>query len=387
MKKIYLQQLSRWSRFRRLPQLFHVGLLMQGRQIGQILLALSLSMSALAVQAQTIEKPSLAAPSEIDLSTFAAAKALGRGISLGNTFDAPKEGYWGVTYDEALLDRIKEAGFQTLRLPVRWTTRAKANAPYTIDPKFIQRIASVVDAAHKRDLRVVMNMHHYRQLNGEDLDEAEPAIADDIVDERYLAIWQQIAKHFNSYPDTLLFEPMNEPHKRLNADKWNRLFELVRLVIRAQNPQRYIVVGPSQWSNAAALPSLNINAQDRRLIVTIHTYDPFEFTHQGAGWTKLKNSNLGVTCCTTAQVESITKPLVLAKQWSVNHRRPIWVGEWGSFDKAAMDSRVQYTRAARSAIEAQGFTWSYWELASSFGIWDPKVKQWRTELKRALLGP
>ena len=324
---------------------------------------------------------------DADQETFLAAKALGRGINLGNTFDAPKEQYWGITYDESLLDRIKEAGFKTLRLPVRWTTRAAATAPYTVDPKFLKRIASVVDAALKRDLRVVMNMHHYRQLNGEVLDEAEYPVADNIVDERFLAIWAQIGQQFKAYPDTLMFEPMNEPHNRLNADKWNGLFEAVRSVIRLQNPKRYIVVGPSQWSNAAALPTLKINTNDRRLIVTIHTYDPFEFTHQGAGWTNLKNSAIGVTCCSAAQIDTIAKPLVLAKAWSQTNRRPIWVGEWGSYDKAALASRLQYTRAARDAIEAQGFTWSYWELASSFGIWDPKANQWRTELKKALLGP
>lgn len=325
--------------------------------------------------------------SDTDQETFLAAKALGRGINLGNTFDAPKEQYWGVTYDEALLDRIKEAGFKTLRLPVRWTTRAAATAPYTLDPKFLKRIASVVDAAFKRDLRVVMNMHHYRQLNGEVLDEAEFAVADEIVDERFLAIWTQIAQHFKSYPDTLMFEPMNEPHNRLSADKWNGLFESVRGVIRVQNPKRYIVVGPSQWSNAAALSTLKLNSNDRRLIVTIHTYDPFEFTHQGAGWTNLKNTGTGITCCNASQIDAITKPLTLAKAWSQINRRPIWVGEWGSIDKAPLASRLHYTRAARDAIEAQGFTWTYWQLASNFGIWDPKTNQWRTELKKALLGP
>ena len=336
--------------------------------------------------AQPAQTALAASAPDVDQETFLAARALGRGINLGNTFDAPKEQYWGVTYDETLLDRIKEAGFKTLRLPVRWTTRAAATAPYTVDPRFLKRIASVVDAAFKRDLRVVMNMHHYRQLNGEALDEAEFAVADEIVDERFLAIWAQIAQHFKSYPDTLLFEPMNEPHNRLAADKWNGLFEAVRGVIRVQNPKRYIVVGPSQWSNAAALPTLKINTNDRRLIVTIHTYDPFEFTHQGAGWTNLKNSATGITCCSAVQLDAIVKPLVLAKNWSQTNRRPIWVGEWGSFDKAPLASRLQYTRAARDAIEAQGFTWSYWELASSFGIWDPKTNQWRPELKKALLG-
>ncbi len=320
-------------------------------------------------------------------AAFEITKALGRGINLGNFFDAPSEGAWGMRYEEALLDRVKEAGFNTLRLPVRWSQYAGRTAPYRIDAKFMERIASVVKAAQARGLYVVMDMHHYRQLNDEALDPGEEKVAASVVEERFIAMWAQIAEYFKDYPETLLFEPFNEPHKRLEGEAWNLLFERARAVIRKTNPNRFIVVGPTRWNNASALPGLKLNPTDRRLIVTIHHYEPFEFTHQGAEWTTIDSKGwLGTTCCNAEQKVKIEKPLRLAQQWSQFNDRPIWVGEWGSYSKAALDSRLNYTRTMVRALQKFKFSWAYWELASGFGIYDPQTKQWRADLKEALMG-
>ena len=71
---------------------------------------------------------------------FAVNKALGRGINLGNALEAPKEGEWGVKLKAEYFTAIKKAGFATVRLPVRWSAHAGKEAPYTIDPKFAERV-------------------------------------------------------------------------------------------------------------------------------------------------------------------------------------------------------------------------------------------------------
>jgi endoglucanase len=318
--------------------------------------------------------------------TFAISEKLGRGINLGNFFEAPIEGYWNMKYDDNLLDRVKEAGFDTLRLPVRWSNHAAASAPYKIDPVFMKRIQGVVDAALARGLNVVMDMHHYRQLTGEGLDEAEKKVAQEIVEERYLLLWRQVALQFRNHPQQLLFEPFNEPNKRLDGASWNSLFEAVRKIIRETNPDRYLVVGPAQWNNAEALGALKLNAKDRRLIVSIHHYEPFDFTHQGAEWTTIDmQKSRGTRCCNAGQLASIEKPLLTAIAWSRKEQRPIWVGEWGSYEKAPIESRITYTKAMVAALKRHELPWAYWELAAGFGIWDPKENRWRADLKAALL--
>src|SRR5688572_4711600 len=95
---------------------------------------------------------------------FAAARALGRGVNMGNALDAPNEGEWGVTIKEEYFDLIREAGFDSVRIPVRWSTHALSEAPYTIDPDFFTRVDQVLGWALERGLLVVLNVHHYEEM-------------------------------------------------------------------------------------------------------------------------------------------------------------------------------------------------------------------------------
>jgi endoglucanase len=77
--------------------------------------------------------------SDTPLDPFAQAKRLGRGVNLGNALDAPKEGEWGVTLQEDFFSIIREGGFDTVRLPIKWSAHAETDAPYAIDPAFFAR--------------------------------------------------------------------------------------------------------------------------------------------------------------------------------------------------------------------------------------------------------
>src|SRR5574341_1938285 len=69
---------------------------------------------------------------------------LKRGANMGNMLEAPNEGDWGLTVQEKYFDLIKEAGFDFVRLPVRWNTHAEEFAPYTIDSAFFARVDEIV---------------------------------------------------------------------------------------------------------------------------------------------------------------------------------------------------------------------------------------------------
>jgi len=118
----------------------------------------------------------------------------------------------------------------------------------------------------------------------------------------------------------------------------------------------------------------------------VHNYNPFTFTHQGAEWvTPIMPT--GVTCCSSAQVADLTAPLEVAKTWSTTTRYPVFVGEFGAYSKADDASRIAFNRAMRQAIESRGMSWTYWEFASGFGVYDPATLQFRQGLLASLLGP
>ncbi len=324
-----------------------------------------------------------AAPRLISGNADSAARDLGRGMNLGNILEAPSEGAWGLRLSDDLFDAARASGATTIRLPVRWSNHAAAAAPYTIDPSFFARVDYAVDAALSRGMRIVIDMHHYHQLDGDALEAGEFSVEPSVIDERFVAIWRQIATRYRDRPTTVLYELYNEPHGLQTAGGWNALLSVALDAVRAIDSTHYIVVGPVGWNNASQLAGLVLPATDHRLIVTIHSYEPFSFTHQGAAWAGMANSPT-VTCCTPAQVGQIAAPLATAHRWRDTWSRPIWVGEFGSYSHGPYDSRVTYTRTMRDSMEAHGLTWAYWEFASGFGIYDQPTRTWKPELRDAL---
>jgi endoglucanase len=315
------------------------------------------------------------------------AASLGRGINLGNMLDAPREGEWGVRLDDGVMALAKQAGFDSVRLPVRWSNYAQAAAPYRIDEAFFRRVDFAIEDALHHDLRIVVDMHHYHQLDGDPPDPKDVRVDDAVVEERFLAMWKQIAERYSGVdPERLLFELYNEPHRGLTAQRWNELLRKALAVVRPANRARYVVIGPAGYNKVEELPTLSLPLLDRRIIVTAHLYEPYAFTHQGTPWVKRSADWIGTRCCSDEQRGQITRLLDAARRWQRWHLRPVWIGEFGSYERADYESRVRYTRFLRGEIEARGFTWAYWELASRFGIYDPAARAWRTELRDALLG-
>ena len=325
------------------------------------------------------------APPGASANAIATAASIGRGVNFGNMLEAPTEGAWGLSVTDDFIAKAAAAGFTSVRLPVRWSNHAAVDPPYTIDPKFLTHVDSIVDKLLAKGIVVVLNMHHYRQLDGDRLDQGELAVDARAVDVRFLMLWEQIATRFQGKDARLIFEPYNEPHGRLTGEPWNVLVARALGVIRKTNPTRVVVIGPTSWNSASDLRLLKL-PNDANLIATIHDYDPFTFTHQGAEWVT-PTLPTGVTCCSTAQVAALTAPLDIARDWAAARHYPMYVGEFGSYNKADLASRINFDRTIRAAMESRGMSWTYWEFAAGFGVYDPATLTFRQSLLDSLLGP
>ena len=311
------------------------------------------------------------------LDPFAANAALGRGINLGNALEANYEGEWGMTLEAEYFQLIAEAGFTNVRIPIRWTAHAPDTAPYTIDPEFLARVDWAIEQALANGLSPIINMHHYIEIM------QEP----DAHRERFLSIWQQLAEHYQDQPEHVVFELLNEPNSGLVAFQWNQLLADALAVVRESNPSRIVIVGPAGWNNASQLVNLELPETDQQLIVTFHQYEPFRFTHQGAEWVNDSDPWLGTTWEGTEQEKrQITDILDRAATWGEKHNRPIFMGEFGAYSKADMDSRARWTAFMVNAAEERGFSWAYWEFGSGFGVYDRERQAWNEPLLAALMG-
>ena len=89
--------------------------------------------------------------------------------------------------------------------------------------------------------------------------------------------------------------------------------------------------------------------------------------------------------CSASQEAETTAPLEVAKAWSAAKRYPVFVGEFGAYSKAYDASRIAFNRTMRSAMEARGMSWTYWEFAAGFSVYDPAALSFRQGMLESLL--
>ena len=244
---------------------------------------------------------------------------LRRGMNLGNALDTVREGERGLRLDERYFDAIRDAGFDTVRLPVKWSAHAEEAAPFTIAPAMLARVDWAIAQLLDRGLNVVLNVHHYDELS------ADPAGHET----RYLALWGQLAARYAEWPARLCFELLNEPRDALVPARWNALLARALTVVRASNPDRAVLVGPARMNTVEALPEL-VLPRTISLVVTVHYYAPMEFTHQGAAWTAGADQWLGTTWGDDADRAAVRRDLAAAAAWAGAQGHPLFIGEFGA---------------------------------------------------------
>ncbi len=310
--------------------------------------------------------------------------SLDRGINLGNALDAPREGLWGSTIRESDFNFINESGFDFVRLPVRWSNKADDIAPFTIDATFMERVHEVINWSLSRDLTIIIDNHYYDDFMN------DPAGQEN----RFLAIWDQIAKNFSEYPDKLLFEIMNEPMGDIfnnlttnGHELWNSYALKAINTIRATNPTKNLIVGGIWWNHVDYLQYVELPENDTNIIATFHYYEPFNFTHQDADWVEGSSAWSGLNFTGNAtEMARLEADFDKAQTWAESNNRSILVGEFGANLEADKDSILTYARIVREEAEKRGFGWAYWDLfTDSFGFYFPNALQYGEDYLDALI--
>ncbi|MAK60026.1 MAG: glycoside hydrolase [Ponticaulis sp.] len=294
-------------------------------------------------------------------------------VNMGGALEAPNEGDWGYTIRETDFRLISALGFDTVRVPIKWSAHTDARAPYKINERFFQRIDTVVQQALDSDLQVIINVHHYDAIS-EDAEAHTP---------RLRAIWQQISDRYVGWSDRLMFEFLNEPHTSVTARKIDELNRMLLADVRTQHPDRWIVLGGGQWGTLDGLTETN-PPNDPHAMVTFHFYDPFEFTHQGAPWAH-KQVPLGQTWGTAADRRDIAETLTRAARWRDRTGRPLLLGEFGVYTDVPDADRAVWTEYVRRTSESLGFGWCYWDWSTSLGMYDQPSESVRPGMGTALL--
>ena len=207
---------------------------------------------------------------------------------IGDNKPSDYETCWGapVTTQE-MIDGVKAAGFNTVRIPVFWGNMMKNDGTWTIAPEYIGRVKEIVDYCMNDDLYAVVNIHHFDEfvIRRNDLEHSR-----DI----FNRLWTQIAECFRDYPDTLVFEGFNEylggdrfdengelkPQSKedayLSTNTLNQTFVNAVRATGGNNAQRTLVVS-GYWTNIDNTTSKRFLMPDDtasdRLMVSVHYVD------------------------------------------------------------------------------------------------------------------
>ncbi|WP_233548312.1 glycoside hydrolase family 5 protein [Aurantiacibacter zhengii] len=335
--------------------------------------ALTLAISALALSACTATSPaqSLAAS-----PAPAAALPVGTCVNMGNTMEADQEGSWGGAAISAEdFARISEAGFDTIRLPVRWHNKTLQQAPWTVDPAWMDRVQEVVDLALAADLNVILNSHHFDPIHEDPL-----AVA-----EWHGAVWAQIAERFEGYPeDSLWFELENEPHNNFDHSNLLETLEPALEAVRARHPTRAVIIGGENWSGIDSLATLPL-PNDPNIHPTFHYYDPFEYTHQGASWTAPDMPPPGRDFPTAEDRQKLAADVEKVRSYIERTGHVPFMGETGAYDlHISTEDRAAYHRTVTQAFAPTGIGICVWAYANTFPFWDRENGEWLPGMRAAM---
>jgi len=305
---------------------------------------------------------------------FDQVKRLGRGVNILG-YDPIWDNFAERRFKERHFKLIHDAGFQTVRLNLHALQRLDGGNGYKLGDAWLSTLDWAVNSALANNLMVILDLHNYNDVAG------DPAA----FKPRILAFWKQIAERFKDAPKSVLFEILNEPNGKLTPQLWAEFRSEVLAIIRAGNPTRTVVIGPPFWNGIGGLDYLVLPEEDRNIIVTVHYYEPMRFTHQGASWTPEWANLSGVIWGTEAEKKRVEDDLGRAQKWSLAHRRPILLGEFGAYDKAPMESRARYTACVARTAESLGWAWTYWQFDSDFIVYDIDTDQWIEPILEALI--
>jgi endoglucanase len=308
------------------------------------------------------------------------------GWNMGNTLEAiGGETAWGGAYTtQKLIDSVKAAGFNTVRLPCAWFTHSDTNTS-KIDSAWLARVKQVVDYCMHDSLYTIINMHWDNGWLENRVTTADSAV----VNARLNKYWTQIARTFLDYDEHLLFACANEPNvtdaKGMSVLlSYHQTFINAVRATRGNNSSRTLVIqGPSTDIDKTntLMNTMPTDSIPDRLIVEIHYYTPWNFCGLNADaswgkmfyyWGKNYHSTTDVTRNATWGEESdVEKYFGMMKTKFIDKGIPIINGEFAAFrrklsppsDQALHDSSIVYFhRYVVNSAVSKGIIPYYWDV-------------------------
>lgn len=326
--------------------------------------------------------------------------SLAKGINLSNWFnDYSDPGQYATRFSATDMQRIKNAGFTFVRLPIGSNVLFNSSNPSTLQVNNLALVDAAVQRAHEAGLAVLLDALHDSNDTFEKKLASESGFADKVK-----LYWKAVATYFSKYDtDKIFFEVYNEPHigtsgavSGIIKSWWWPVQSSLVQAIRQVTLNHFIIAGAEGWNSRQELIS-NVPYSQPNIIYNFHFYDPFLFTHQGAtwaGWAPAAEAYHVVYPSSPAGVDSIVQKtsyqdlkdaltwygsqqynydslnnwIKPVSAWAKSHSVAVMCNEFGSYKPyAPRASRLAWIHDTRSALEANQMMWAMWEYDEGFG--------------------
>ena len=297
-----------------------------------------------------------------------AVDRLKRGINLSGPFENAEmvsRGSWILKkhYYSLLADK----GFDHVRIPVNFGNHIGEAPNYFIDEEFMNAVDTAINNALETGLAAVLDFHGWNGTLASDFDGNK---------ECFYRIWEQVSKRYQTYPEELMFELINEPNKPITDAQLNELqLETVKR-IRKLNPTRTIALATNENNGTWKLWDTQIPANDDNLIISIHNYDTMAFTHQGADW--LGDGYKNKIALDDNIKNSVKEHIEQCRYYEERTGRKVWISEWGVYQGIAdKDDISQYADYFSGICRENKISYCYWEFCSGYGVYDINAGIWK----------
>lgn len=335
-----------------------------------------------------------------ELTAIEYAQTLGIGWNLGNNLDAWAENGIAVETDwdnglatQATFDAVAKTGYKSVRIPVTWIGHFGEAPEYTISKERMERVAEVLGYAKKAGLKAIVNIHHDGHADGGHPDtytwlKVQEAAKNDslnnVIKEQLAAIWTQIAERFKEEGDWLIFETLNEIHDgnwgnenvMENAEdqyrvlnEWNQVALDAIRATGGNNETRYVgipgyVTRPDLTVAHLQLPKDRVEG---RLMVAVHSYDPWDYAGSGKyaewGHTSTVTNEEGAVMYQNGEEEYVAMLDNLYEAY-IKNGVPVYFGEFACVHRSnerAENFRKYYLEYVCKAMRDRQIVAFYWD--------------------------
>lgn len=363
---------------------------MKKRFFGKLTAALSSAVMAGSMLSAFPATVSAAGLSGLDAKGITSQMVIG--WNLGNTLECSNTNFksnanpakfakaWGQPEPTAeLVQTVKDAGFNTIRIPVTWYEKLEwdeSSQMYVVNDQWMNYVKQVVDYAYDRDMFIILNVHHEDFINVAQFTDETYADASEKLED----IWTQVSETFADYDQHLIFEGMNEPRQtgNPNVSEWgngsgdngyswqyiNNLNKVFADTVRGQgssaNKERLLMM-PAYvaTSDSTAIKNLQIPENAGNVAISVHAYSPYFFTMDTSSYAN--HEFPGASGYGEDYESSLTNLFNGLDQMQKEKNAPIIIGEFSASDFDNTESRVNWAKSYLSKAKAAGIPCVLWD--------------------------